>query len=70
MLIIARSKMVVRRGGGRNSKDKLLTSGIAYTKLPIGLILPAASPGVDEVRNTVLQVWCRVRWMWAVVWGV
>ena len=46
------------------------TSGIAYTKLPIGLILPAASPGVDEVRNTVVQVWCRVRWMWAVVWGV
>lgn len=32
------------------------TSGIAYTKLPIGLILPAASPGVDEVRNTVAQV--------------
>lgn len=32
-----------------------LTSGMAYTKLPNGLIDPAESPGVEVVIKTVVQ---------------
>ena len=44
-----------------------LTSGMAYTKLPIGLTGPDDSPGVDAVTNTITHVSSEVKCTWAVV---
>lgn len=45
-----------------------LTSGMAYTKLPIGLNEPEDSPGVDVARCTIVQVLINVKCTWPVVW--
>ena len=47
-----------------------LTSGMAYTKLPIGFIVEPLSPGVVVERKTIVDVLRGVRWMCMVVCGV
>lgn len=46
------------------------TSGIAYTKLPIGFIVEPLSPGVVVERKTIVDVFIGVKWIWTVVCGV
>lgn len=47
-----------------------LTSGMAYTKLPMGFMVEPLSPGVVVERKTIVDVFMGVRWMWTVVCGV